>query len=73
VKNLTTGEELVTPDELTNYGVDYCTRWRKHLEERGLFPKRVILSPRKHAYVKRELIAYAVARIAERDSTSNAA
>ena len=64
-------EELMLPDELPSAGIGFCNRWRKHLEAEGRFPRRVRLSERKHAYVRREILAFAATKIAERTAPNS--
>jgi prophage regulatory protein len=63
-----TAPELTLPEDLPKFGFHYSNTHLRRLEGAGKFPKRVHLSPRKHAYVTAELRALAKARIAERDA-----
>jgi prophage regulatory protein len=61
--------ELVSPDLLpSQYGIKYSNSYRLRLEKEGKFPKRVRLSPRRYAYILREILDYGAARVAERDA-----
>jgi prophage regulatory protein len=60
-------ERLISPDKLPEVGIDYADAHRRRLEAAGKFPKRVQLSPRKHAYVFSEIMELIRSRIAERD------
>jgi prophage regulatory protein len=46
---------------------------RRRLEAAGRFPRRVVLSPRKHGYLYSELMAWIRERLTERDAPSSAA
>jgi predicted DNA-binding transcriptional regulator AlpA len=59
--------KLVIPERLPEYGIDLTSRQRKRLEDLGLFPRRVPISERSHAYVEEELLALTEAKIAARD------
>lgn len=63
-----TNPRLVLPEKLPDIGVDYADTHRRRLEAAGKFPKRIQLSPRKHAYDHGELVSWIRARIAERDA-----
>lgn len=58
---------LVLPEQLPNRGIGYSNCHRRRLEAAGRFPKRIMLSPRKHAYDEAELMAWVRERIAARD------
>jgi hypothetical protein len=58
---------LVPPSRLPDYGYTLKSPQRKALEDAGLFPKRVPMSARTHAYIEDELIEHGEAKIAERD------
>ena len=59
---------LIAPSELVRYGVTFrSSKYLKRLEDAGEFPRRVQVSPRKHAYVESEIIAHGDALIAKRD------
>jgi predicted DNA-binding transcriptional regulator AlpA len=51
-------------------GISLSERQRKRLEDKGLFPKRVQISERTHAYVEQEVDAHVEARINERDNNN---
>ena len=63
-------KNLLIPDRLPGRGIDLCNDARKNLEAAGLFPKRVWVTARKHAYVESEIDAYLAGRIAARDSVA---
>ena len=58
---------LIAPEDLPSYGVTIGDRQRKRLEAARMFPRRVQLTARSHAYVEAEIDAYAAERIAARD------
>ena len=59
---------LIAPSELAQYGITFrSSKYLKRLEDAGQFPRRVQISPRKHAYVEDEIIAHGEALIAKRD------
>jgi len=62
--------KLVPPSRLPEYGITLKSPQRKVLEDAGLFPKRVAMSERTHAYVESELVDYGDSKIAERDSAN---
>jgi predicted DNA-binding transcriptional regulator AlpA len=64
-----TNNRLIPPAELPRFGITISSEQRKNLEARGLFPKRVKVTDRTHAYVESELQAYATALIARRDAS----
>lgn len=57
---------LVPYDQLRNKGITLskCQIWR--LERQGKFPKRVPVSPARHAWVESEIDAYIALRVGER-------
>ena len=59
---------LVLPEQLPNRGIPYSNCHRRRLEAAGRFPKRIMLSPRKHAYDEAELLAWIRERITMRDA-----
>jgi hypothetical protein len=56
--------KLISPHKLPDHGIDLRDRQRRRLEDAGLFPKRVPLSARRHAYVADEIEAYIKHKIA---------
>jgi hypothetical protein len=60
-------KRLIPSQNLPSKGIVIKDAQRKELEERGLFPRRVYVTERKHAYVEDEIDAYNEAKIAERD------
>jgi len=67
------GARLVSPDELPRYvGKAFSAHYLRKLEAAGLHPRRVYLTDKAYAYVESELIAWAEARIAERDAPTPA-
>lgn len=63
-----TNPRLVLPETLPDSGIDYSDMHRRRLEAAGKFPRRIQLSPRKHAYDHGEIMAWIRARIDERDA-----
>ena len=64
-----TNPRLVLPERLpADHGIDYTDTHRRRLEAAGKFPRRIQLSPRKHAYDHDEIMSWIRARIAERDA-----
>jgi predicted DNA-binding transcriptional regulator AlpA len=60
---------LIAPSELVRYGITFrSSKYLKRLEDGGQFPRRVQVSPRKHAYVESEIIAHGETLIAKRDA-----
>ena len=60
---------LVLPERLPDdHGIDYSDMQRRRLEAAGKFPRRIILSPRKHGYLHAEIMAWIRSRIAARDA-----
>jgi prophage regulatory protein len=68
-----TNPRLILPARLPDHGIDYCDMQRRRLEAAGRFPRRVVLSPRKHGYLYSELMAWIRERLTERDAPSSAA
>ena len=59
---------LVLPNKLRDqFGIVTSNRQRRRLEEQGLFPKRVPVTDRSHAYVEAEIREYVARKIAARD------
>ena len=60
---------LIASEDLpAKKGIVLKNAQRRELEEQGLFPPRVYISERKHAYVESEIDGFCAARIAERDT-----
>lgn len=59
-------QTLIPYDALKSKGITLskCQLWR--LERSGKFPKRVPLSPARHAWIEREIDAWIDTKIAER-------
>ena len=63
--------KLILPQRLEfEFGIRLGDRQRRRLEEQGLFPKRVAITGRSHAYINEELAAYVERKIAARNSVS---
>jgi prophage regulatory protein len=65
--------EMMTRDEVRERVVDWSDEWFRRQEDAEKFPKRVRLGDNTVAYVKREVMAWLAARIAERDAAKPAA
>lgn len=61
-------EELIPSQDLARYGITFTNVHRLRLERAGKFPVRVRLGAARYGYVKREVLAWLAARIAERDA-----
>lgn len=61
-------QRLIPPERLPDFGVVLGNERRKELEAVGQFPRRVMVTERRHAYVEQELLDYAASRIAARDA-----
>jgi predicted DNA-binding transcriptional regulator AlpA len=64
---------LITPERLPELGITYTDTHLRRLEAKGRFPKRVQLSPRRHAYAHAEVMAWVRGCIEARDSAPTAA
>jgi hypothetical protein len=62
-----TTRKLLSPDQLPGKGITLKNDQRKALEAKGLFPRRVPITDRTHAYVEEEIDAYTESRIGARD------
>jgi predicted DNA-binding transcriptional regulator AlpA len=61
--------KLIASEDLPQKkGITLKNARRLELESQGLFPKRVYVSERKHAYVESEIDAHIEAKISERDA-----
>src|SRR5262249_15802045 len=58
--------QLFSRADLKNLGVSYSNPHLIKLEREGRFPKRLVLSPGKVAWFRREVIAWIEAKAAER-------
>jgi prophage regulatory protein len=63
---------LILPEDLPGLGIPYTDKHRRDLEPAGKFPKRVQLSPRRHAYLHSEIMTWIRERIAARDGAEAA-
>jgi hypothetical protein len=59
--------KLLSPDQLPGKGIILKNDQRKNLEDLGLFPRRVPITHRTHAYVEEEIDTYLESRIGARD------
>jgi hypothetical protein len=65
-----THRKLIAPADLPKKGITLGNDQRRSLEAAGLFPRRVPITARTHAYVEDEIDALVEARIAERDNAA---
>jgi len=66
---MTDTPKLIAPERLPELGITYTDTHLRRLERASRFPRRIQLSPRRHAYSHDEVMAWIRACIAERDST----
>jgi hypothetical protein len=59
--------KLISSDRLPDYGVTISSDHRKELERQNLFPQRVQVTAKTHAYVESEILQYLDGKIAARD------
>lgn len=59
---------MICSEDLPTKGIGLKSAQRRELEDKGLFPRRVYYSERKHGYVEAEIDAYIKARICARDN-----
>jgi hypothetical protein len=62
--------KLIAPAQLQTKGIMIGDDQRRHLEEKGLFPKRVAVTSRTHGYVEVEVDQWIESRIAARDASA---
>jgi prophage regulatory protein len=60
-------QKLISWDDLPE-AARYSKQHLRILEKQGKFPKRVPLSPFRHAWVESEIVQWVADRIAERDA-----
>jgi hypothetical protein len=63
--------KLIHPGRLPEFGINLGNKQRKRLEDGGLFPRRVPVSERTHAYVEDEILTHTQKCIARRDGECN--